>query len=671
MPNKKTLFQHIPRGRMIYLVNMPFGINDMPSLGLGIIQALLKDGGLKCSTLYLNQDFLELTGLPIYSNLCRSNIYAGEWLFSESAWKNVPSFKPVPLMDYMGSFKLPELKIMPDQEIKRMENLSNHIKKNIIPLFLNNCLNKILGLIKDSKSDVPVFGFSLMSSQTNASLALAGLLKESIPNCRIIFGGPNIWDTAGIEILKKCSFIDAVCLHESDAIALDLFKAFSKKTPDYSMLKKINNIAFKTENKIVKVSDKTEPASGSVLSSSPTPDFTDFFYQIPLEQCNSIPFETSRGCWWGEKHQCKFCGLNGKFNCYRLKSPESIKKTLQDCLDKYPCYNFYGMDNNLSFNYISNLLPQLGTYQKKNSFFFSLKANLEKKHFLNFKKGNVTAISPGIESLSNHILGCMNKGVTALQNIYTLKLCLEFGIQARWNILSGIPGEKKENYDSMTKLIPFISHLQPPFGIAAVQLYRDSVYFNDFLVNADKSEFLSNMRPASFYKKIFPAQTLDLEKVAYAHECSWKNCIEQTKLLDFKKEIELWKKSWSESDIEKPELSIIEKNRLGIKILDTRVLINKQANKKIHCLNLFQTSIIFLCKKPIKFSLLKKAIKTKYHSEYNKNDFENNFKESLETLIKKGFILFEPAKSKKINSFYFIDQSNFHKETRYLSIIKM
>ena len=34
--------------------------------------------------------------------------------------------------------------------------------------------------------------------------------------------------------------------------------------------------------------------------------------------------EGSRGCWWGEKHACAFCGLNGRVNVYREKSPEKL-----------------------------------------------------------------------------------------------------------------------------------------------------------------------------------------------------------------------------------------------------------------------------------------------------------------------------------------------------------
>ena len=34
----------------------------------------------------------------------------------------------------------------------------------------------------------------------------------------------------------------------------------------------------------------------------------------------ALYLEGSRGCWWGQKHPCSFCGLNGRKNVYRYKS---------------------------------------------------------------------------------------------------------------------------------------------------------------------------------------------------------------------------------------------------------------------------------------------------------------------------------------------------------------
>ncbi len=42
---------------------------------------------------------------------------------------------------------------------------------------------------------------------------------------------------------------------------------------------------------------------------------------LALER-NMMPYKTSRGCWWGQKHHCTFCGINGGGMGFRDKSPD-------------------------------------------------------------------------------------------------------------------------------------------------------------------------------------------------------------------------------------------------------------------------------------------------------------------------------------------------------------
>ncbi len=65
----------------------------------------------------------------------------------------------------------------------------------------------------------------------------------------------------------------------------------------------------------------------------PTPDFDEFFERSERSgvagpdaalRDTPLPFESSRGCWWGEKQHCTFCGLNGGTMKHRAKSPERV-----------------------------------------------------------------------------------------------------------------------------------------------------------------------------------------------------------------------------------------------------------------------------------------------------------------------------------------------------------
>ena len=54
--------------------------------------------------------------------------------------------------------------------------------------------------------------------------------------------------------------------------------------------------------------------------------------------------------------------------------------------------------------------------------------------------------------------------MTALNNVFALKMFGEYGINAGWGMLIRAPGERAEDYTGMATLIPKIVHLQPPYG---------------------------------------------------------------------------------------------------------------------------------------------------------------------------------------------------------------
>lgn len=82
------------------------------------------------------------------------------------------------------------------------------------------------------------------------------------------------------------------------------------------------------------------------LEALPCPDYDDYFATRAKAEKQStmmdfveflegdekavLSLEGSRGCWWGEKHPCTFCGLNGQHNRYRQKSSRRIVEELRE-----------------------------------------------------------------------------------------------------------------------------------------------------------------------------------------------------------------------------------------------------------------------------------------------------------------------------------------------------
>lgn len=91
------------------------------------------------------------------------------------------------------------------------------------------------------------------------------------------------------------------------------------------------------------------------------PDFRDFFAEIKrcgLEKniCPVLLIEGSRGCWWGEKHRCNFCGIHTSKEtlCYRQKSVKKIVEELKQQAEIYNIKRFVFTDCILSNEHVNN-----------------------------------------------------------------------------------------------------------------------------------------------------------------------------------------------------------------------------------------------------------------------------------------------------------------------------
>jgi ribosomal peptide maturation radical SAM protein 1 len=223
----------------------------------------------------------------------------------------------------------------------------------------------------------------------------------------------------------------------------------------------------------------------------------------------SVLFESSRGCWWGAKKHCTFCGLNGTTMAFRQKSAERVYQEVFDLSRRYRNLTLAAVDNILDMRYFHELLPRLAEQDHDLALFYEVKANLTREQVRMMAAAGITQIQPGIESLNSALLRLMNKGVTAIQNIQLLKWCREFGIEPLWNILYSFPGEQAEQYADYPRIMRCLFHLRPPSGISPVIFERFSPY------HFDREKYGLTLSPLPDYRFLYPSGDIDLEKVAY------------------------------------------------------------------------------------------------------------------------------------------------------------
>jgi ribosomal peptide maturation radical SAM protein 1 len=254
------------------------------------------------------------------------------------------------------------------------------------------------------------------------------------------------------------------------------------------------------------------------LDRLPDPDYDDYFAALRRSSLAasvkpSLLIESGRGCWWGMKSHCTFCGLNGSTLAFRAKSAERVYAELERQKQRYGVGNFLAVDNIMSYRYFRTLLPMLKERNPGITLFYEVKANLKRDHVELLRDAGVRSIQPGIESLNSNVLRIMRKGVSALQNVQLLRLCREYGVELAWNLLYGFPGESPEDYLATARVVESLDHLRPPGAVARIRLDRFSPHFDRH------EEFgITGIRPFAIYGHLYQLPPESIANLAYFFE---------------------------------------------------------------------------------------------------------------------------------------------------------
>lgn len=501
------------RTQKIELVYMPCGLATMPSLALGQIQKQLLQAGFAVESRYFNLSFAEQISIQHYlniSNQLATDYQFGEWLFSDQ-----PIDEASLCYHHQKHFSQVSSKMTSVDDLMQF-------RTEQVPAFLSACVDRLF------ENGAPgVVAFSLMFYQTQASLRLAERIKQRDPTTQIIFGGPSVHDVMGEELFAQYPCIDVLATGEVD---LDLVEIFGDMLAlGHRLTKRWPGILSRNDLRIAGQSNAPVPTDSKGLDQLPIPHFDNYFSHLQrtgwltqypgVKQQIAVPFETSRGCWWGEKSHCTFCGLNASGMSHRAKSAEGALQLISGLQQQWPGFMLFATDNILPHQYYQTVLPTLAEQPDNNAgIFYEIKTNLREEHVALLAKAGIRKVQPGIESLSTGLLGLMKKGVTGLQNVYALRLFEEFNINPIWIILYGFPGEKPEHFQEMAATITKISHIPPPLGLMApMELHRFSPYF------MQHEEYSHKITPKTWYRELFAQTQCDLDALAYYFDADWKD----------------------------------------------------------------------------------------------------------------------------------------------------
>jgi ribosomal peptide maturation radical SAM protein 1 len=492
--------------RDLGLVSMPFGPLFAPSIGLSLLKSALTRAGIASQIHYFTIRFAEQTGSRFYLGVADGfrpplRHLAGEWIFSAALFGDDDEDAYVELLRRRPGVTSVRRRGVTGATIRALLAARRSAAE-----FIERCAD---GLLHDAPRAV---GFTTVFQQNTASLALAKRIKARSPDTRIVFGGANCEGPMGAELVRQFDFVDAAVSGEGDLLIVEL----ARRLLDGRAIDDLPGVRTRAN---LGNGPLTNAPTVFRMDDLPVPDYDDYFAQFARSRFGRswIPrifFETSRGCWWGEKQHCTFCGLNGATMQFRSKSAERALAELETLTARHPGSEVEMTDNILDLAYFKDLIPALGRREREHGIFYETKANLRKEQIRMMRDARIRLIQPGIESLADPVLKLMRKGVSALQNIQLLKWCKELGVEPLWNILWGFPGEPPEAYARMAEIAPLLTHLTPPRFFTTIRLDRFSPNFFD----AEAHGF-ANVRPLDAYRYVYRGLAPEaLHNLAYHFE---------------------------------------------------------------------------------------------------------------------------------------------------------
>lgn len=468
----------------------PFTALNLPALSAHLLQAWAAREGLVVRILYTHLLFARRVGRETYDAFSRRSTFdlslPGERVFARAAHGLPPlgrnaarrlhreAFLGTDMARNTGGLELvyPVVRQATDEELLAMDAR--------VDAFVDEVADRV------ANRRYLAVGCTCSFDQINATVALLRAVKRRQPELVTVVGGANCADSlaGGIASLDPDGqVIDHVFSGESEVAFTAFLQGIraGRRPPD----------------RIV----SSLPLSR--LDESPLPDFGEWDRQMarilpdqpegPGQR--ELAWETSRGCYRGEKGHCRFCGLNGDDRRFRRKSPAGVAAGLAELSRRHPGRTVCLADN----VFPESLLEPLGQSDHGANVQACLFPRVSGAQALRIRRAGLTAVTLGIEALDSDLLARMDKGTTAADNVLALRNLQSAGVHPYWNLLWGFPGDHADSYRRTLALLPLLSHIVPPRAVYHLSIDRASPYHQD-----PQAHGIEAVVPLPAYADLFP-----------------------------------------------------------------------------------------------------------------------------------------------------------------------
>jgi anaerobic magnesium-protoporphyrin IX monomethyl ester cyclase len=370
-------------------------------------------------------------------------------------------------------------------------------------------LEKLEELITKESPDM--VGFSVLTFNLLNCMDVSRIVRKCNPQTKICFGGwhPTLYPQETLAF----DFVDFIVIGEGELTFTDLIKIFNNnKPPTEKELSGIKGLGYKLSDGSIMINPPREVVKNLDDLPLPAYDLLDTTKYFNLLACSgqSVNIMTSRGC----PHRCVFCDL--RRTTYRYRTPGNILEEINFWVAK-GVQEFFIQDDNFTID------------RKRTIEFCRLltDANLNIKYKISsrvdciddeicqhLKKSGCYRIYFGVESGSQKVLDCLEKGIT-IQHIKTaFQAAHKHDIDCCAYVMIGVPSETEEDIRLTRSLLKDIkpNHLHcsictpMPRTYLYGKLMEDGVITNDYWLDFAK-------KPAPSFKTPFASQLYSAEEL--------------------------------------------------------------------------------------------------------------------------------------------------------------
>jgi radical SAM superfamily enzyme YgiQ (UPF0313 family) len=295
-----------------------------------------------------------------------------------------------------------------------------------------------------------IVGITSTTLTYKSGLKLAKIAKEVHPDCLTVMGGPHVtfWDDKALE---ECPELDVVVRREGENTFLELAQRAEAGKSHHD----VKGLTCRKDGRIVRNPDRPYIEN---LDELPFPARHLWPMDKLREYEDILYLATSRGCvYW-----CEFCAtvrMHGRK--YRMRSPENVVDELEYLHKTFNVKKFTFCDDAFTVDQsrTEKLCSEIMRRGLKIEWNCGTRVDMiTKELLLKMKEAGCISVWFGVESGSQKVLDCMNKGISTEQTLRSLSWVREVGLKPVPNVILGFPGETKE---TAWETIKFVERISP------------------------------------------------------------------------------------------------------------------------------------------------------------------------------------------------------------------